>query len=49
MSKTKWRLLIIGYNGKRVFECDYRGVIHYDEEQLLKCVEEYKPFFEGVL
>lgn len=47
--KSAGDYLIIGYNGERVFECDFRGVIHYDEEKLLKCVEEYKPFFKGII
>lgn len=47
--KSAGDYLIIRYNGKRVFECDFRGVITYDEEGLLKCVEEYKPFFKGII
>lgn len=47
--KSAGDYLIIGYNGERVFECDFRGVIHYNEEKLLKCVEEYKPFFRGII
>lgn len=41
--------LIIKYDDERVFECDFRGVIHYNEEKLLKCIEEYKPFFKGII
>lgn len=47
--KSAGDYLIIGYNGKRVFECDYRGVITFDEEGISKCIKEYSPFFKGII
>lgn len=40
--------LIIEYEGKRVFEIDYRGIIHLDEAKLAECVKKYKLFFDNI-
>lgn len=37
--------LIIGYEGERIFEIDYRGVINLNEAKLAECIKKYEPFF----
>ena len=40
---------IIEKKGKRAFECDYRGVVNYDEELLRNLMEDHQLLFKKLL
>lgn len=49
LRKRSGSYLIVGKQGKRAFEVDYHGVLHYDEDLLKEILEEHKSLLDALL
>ena len=49
LRKRSGDYLIIAKRGKRAFEVDYHGIVHYDENLLREIMDEHKPLFDILL
>jgi len=46
LRKRSGSYLIVGKQGKRAFEVDYRGIVHYEEDLLQEIMKEHKELFD---
>lgn len=46
LRKAMGSYFIIGKHGKRAFEADHHGIIHYDEKLLAEIIADHEPLFQ---